>query len=423
MDHEAPAAKTPGLLLALTLLFVGAFLRCPPILLHGRVWAEESNIFLVGAWSRPFFTELVAPEFGYYSLWDNFFAAVAAHPAILPWVGLLFPWSALVLLLVTGWFVYQAEFLTTRLAKTCAVLSLIFVSPSAETWLNLINSEFYFGILSAVILFSNAARLRLPRALMLALAVVSGPVTTLIAPFFFLRAVLARRRGEILQAAIVCGGALLQVAVSLTTRTANRKVHLAPFNLGPVLFNKQVVLLFLNRATAKATFLFLKDDLHFTTATLAATWLIVIAGFAGLAWLLRRHRTALLLVGLAAWFALLEDSLALDGGLKHVGPGAGERYAYTPNFLLELALVVAVFTAAPLAARLWQRNTLRVLLGLALFSGVVDYFYLPLELKGVYQGEPWHQQALRWQRDPTQPLRALPDNWMQIHLPPAPQTK
>lgn len=425
MDQMAPAPveRNSGLLTALALLFAGAFLRCPPILLHGRIWAEESNIFLLGAWGRSFGEELARPEFGYYSVWDNFFAALAAHVVPLPDAALLFTWSAVLLLLATGYVVYQAEFLLTRLAKTVAVLALLFVSPSAETWLNLINSEFLFGILAAVLLFSDAARLRRPRAVMLALAVVSGPLTTLIAPLFLLRAVLKRGRGNILQAAIVCVGALVEVAVSLTTSTGNRKVHLAPLTLGPVLYNKQVVLLFLNRVMAKGNYSLLKNHLGFTTTTLLACWVMAVAAFGGLAWLLRRNRSALLLLGTGLWFAVLEDALALNGGLQHVGPGAGERYAYTPNFLIELALITAVFAGVGAAGRAWQRKTLRVLLGLALFSGLADYLYFPLKLKLLYQGEPFRQQALRWERDPATDLHALPSSWAPFHLPPRAQTK
>ncbi len=409
VQHNPP--KPSGLLPALALLFAGAFLRCPPILLHGRIWAEESSIFLVGAWSRPFLTELFAPEFGYYSLWDNLFAALSAHVVPLPWAALLFTWSAVVLLLVTGWFLYQAEFLPTRAARTLAVLALLLVPPSAETWLNLINSEFFFGIASAVILFSDPARHRLARALMLALAVVSGPLTTLLAPLFFLRAVLTRRRGEITQAAIVSAGALLQVGIALTTHTANRKVRLDPLTLGPVLFNKQFVLLFCDRLVAKLTYLVLLNRLHFSTATLVTTWALAITLAAALAWLLRRNRTALLLLGTAFWFALLESALALNGGLNHVGPGGGERYAFTPNFLIELALITAAFT-------LTRSFTIRILLALALISGAIDYALLPFRDQGAWQAEPFRQQALRWQQNPATPLHCLPTACSPFQLPP-----
>lgn len=411
MKHATPGSRTHGLPFALALLFAGAFLRAPFILLHGRIWAEESNIFLVGVWHRSFLTELFSPEFGYYSLWDNLFAAVAAHPFTLPWAALLFTWSAVLLLLVTGWFLYQAEFLPTRLAKTFAVLALLFVAPSGETWLNLINSEFYFGICAAVILASDAARHRLARAGMLALAVLSGPLTVLLTPLFLLRALLSRRRGEIVQAAIVTAGALVQIGIALTTHTSNRKVRLNPLTLGPVLLNKQFVLLFLDRLVAKQTYLVLLDKLHFSTLSLVACWVLAITGIAALAWLLRRNRTALVVLGTAFWFALLESSLALNGGLLHVGPGGGERYAYTPNFLIVLALVTAAFT-------LTRPVAVRVLLALALLSGVIDYSLLATRNKAAWQGEPFRQQALRWQHDPTTELHCLPVTCTPFHLPP-----
>ncbi|ADV81153.1 hypothetical protein AciPR4_0316 [Terriglobus saanensis SP1PR4] len=402
-----------GLWFALLLLFAGAFLRCPPILIHGRVWAEESSVFLIHSWNVPFFTVLLAPQFGYFSIWDNFFAAVAVHGVPLTMVALLFTWSAVLLLLVTGYFIYQAEFLVTRAAKTAGVLALLLTPPCIEPWLNLINSEFYFGIFAAVILLSNASRLRIPRNLGLAVAVLSGPLTTLLAPFFVLRSLVRRRRDEMVQAVVVCVGALLQVGTALTTTTANRIVHFNPLTIGPVLFNKQFVFLFLNRLVAKVIYLVLLNRFHFSTATLLATWFAVIVGVGGLLYLLRRQRTAQLLLLTALWLALLESSLALDGGLNHVGPGGGERYAFTPNVLIELAIVAAAFAITAT----WRRTTARVLLALAFFSGAVDYLLLPLRTKSAYQGEPWRQQVLRWERDPATPLKPSPTGWPAFHLP------
>lgn len=408
-----PAGRDRGLRSALLLLLAGAFLRCPAILMHGRVWAEESSVFLVGAWSRSFAAELVKAEFGYYSLWDNFFAALAAHRAMLPWDALLFTWSAVGLLLVTGYFIYRAEFLPTRLAKTCGVMVLLLTPGNIESWLNLINSEFYFGIVAAVILCSDASRLRLTRALMLGLAVLSGPLTTLLAPFFVVRAAITRRRGEVVQAGIVCAGALAQIAVSLTTSTANRKVHLDPLHLGPELFNKQVVFLFLDRDIADQSAQFMAGQMHFNLPALLLSWTLFLAAAAAGFYLLRHQRIALWLLATGLYLAVLEDLLALDGRLKHVAPGDGERYTFTPNFLIELALLAAAFTLA----RHWQRTATRVLVVLALVCGLRDYFSLPFDYQTVYRGEPFRQQALRWQHDPSVALHGSPESWPAFHLP------
>ena len=221
-----------GLLLAILLLLALAFLRCPYILIHGRVWAEELPVFLQQSWNHSFLYAMLLPHFGYYSVWDNFLGAVAAHWVPLTFVALLFTWSAVLVLLLTGCLIFEAEFLRGRTAKFVGVLALVLTTPSIETWLNLINSEFYFGIWAAVILVSDASRLRLVRHLALALAVLSGPLTTFLAPLFVLRALLGRTRGQITQALVVCLGGLFQIGVAVTSSMAKREVRPNPMTLG-----------------------------------------------------------------------------------------------------------------------------------------------------------------------------------------------
>lgn len=404
---------------ALLLLFIGAFARCPPILLHGRIWAEESIVFLATGWNHPFLQVLLAPHFGYYSVWDNLLAAIATHWLPLQFAALLFSWSAVLILLLTGYFIYRAEFLITRSAKTLGVLTLLFCAPSYEVWINLINSEFYFGIWAAVILLSDPSKLILQRNLALAVAALSGPLTTILAPLFILRALIRRRRGELTQAIVVSTLSLVQIAVAATTSMANRNAQFNPLALGPVLFNKEIVLLFLDRRVAYWNTFLLRDHLHFSTATQVTTLVAFVAAYAILLTVFRKQYAALCLLLVALWLALIEAGLALNGGLSHVQPGTGERYAYTPNLLIEMALLVAA-TAASVNAR---RIVARVLLGLAFLSGFADYLAFPLRVKAYYQGAPWRQEVIRWQKDPSTPLHTLPATWPTFHLAPKSRDK
>lgn len=414
-DGIKPRGSTDqGRWVALSLLFAGAFLRCPTILLHGRIWAEESNVFLVTSWNQPFLKVLHAAHFGYFSLWDNLLADVATHWVPLEFAALLFTWSGVLILLVTGWLVYEMEVLATRTAKTVGVLALLFCSPSFEVWVNLINSEFFFGIWAAVILVSDANRLRAQRTLALLVAGLCGPLTTLLAPLYVVRAVLHRRRDEVIQAIAVVSMGSIQLGVAAVTSMANRKVHLSPLTVGPILFNKELVLLFLNRSVAKASYGFFSNHLHFSLWTLLALSVAFVAGYGGLIGVARRQRAAIVLLGIALWLAVVEAVLALNGGLEQLQPGMGERYAYAPNFLIELALLV-VATAGVAGA---GRAVARGLLGAALLSGLADYAALDLRAKPDYQGIPWRQQVLRWRQDPSIALQPLPTWWESFHLPP-----
>jgi hypothetical protein len=412
--QPANSTHPKGLRIAFFLLFAGVFLRCPPILLHGRMWGEELTVFLAEGWNKPLGTALFAPHFGYYSLWDNSVAALAIHALPLSWMALFFTWCAVIILFLTAYLLYEAEFLTTHTAKLLAVLALILCPPSTETWINLLNTEFFFGIIGAVILLSDSSRLATQRHLALGLAVLSGPLTTFLAPLYVLRALAGRKRTQITQAAIVCAGGLLQIAIALGTSAQGRKMQPHPLYDGAIIFNKEIVELFLTRIAAKGNYIFLDHFLHFSNLALLACWVLLILAVALLAWLMRGHRPALYLLAVAFWFAFIEFSLSTNGGLRFVDTAFQERYGYVPNLLIELALIVIAMSVL----RSPQRSIARVLLAFAFFSGSVDYLLLPFRARLDWQQESWRSQVMRWQNDPTQPLRGLPTIWPSIHLPP-----
>jgi hypothetical protein len=114
----------------------------------------------------------------------------------------------------------------------------------------------------------------------------------------------------------------------------------------------------------------------------------------------------------ALLLAALEESLALHAGIANLPPDSSERYAFTPNVLIELALV-AISTG--LHSNI-ARTAARVLLALAFFAGFNDYAVMHL-WKIAYLTEPWRQQVLRWEKDPSTPLQAAPIGWPATYLP------
>src|SRR5258706_9019204 len=82
--------------LLLLVVYAGAVvLRMPRILLEGRFWAEEGDIYFRPAWIGPSSQALLAPHQGYYSLLDNLASAVAAHLVPLLYAPLLTIWTGL----------------------------------------------------------------------------------------------------------------------------------------------------------------------------------------------------------------------------------------------------------------------------------------------------------------------------------------
>jgi hypothetical protein len=104
---------------------------------------------------------------------------------------------------------------------------------------------------------------------------------------------------------------------------------------------------------------------------------------------------------------LLQYTMGREAGPAMIDPGANERYAFGPNVLLVLSIV-------PIAAMTWpsvRRNWARVLLCLAFISGLYDFVMFPIGMTDLWRGEPWRQQVLRQQHDPSVVLHGFPVNW------------
>ncbi len=215
---------------------------------------------------------------------------------------------------------------------------LVFVAPSAETWLNLINSEFYFGDRRRRHpLFGRRAPAPAARA--------DARARRRQRPAHHAdRAVVFPARG----AAQGAGGNppgrhRLRRRAAAGRRRAHhqhRQSQGAPgaAHAGPGPVQQAGRPAFLRPRDRQGQLPLPGTDLHYTTSTLLAC---VGDGARGL----RRHRVAaappplgLLLLGTGLLVRAAGSRACAERRPATRGPGAGERYAFTPNFLIELAL-------------------------------------------------------------------------------------
>ncbi len=316
----------------------------------------------------------------------------------------------MLVLLAVGYFLYETEFLPSFQVKLAGVAALLFTAGSIESWLNLINAQFYFALLAAIILASQSNRLPWQRTVALAICILSSPVAAILAPLFLWRALRESTRIAWLQAALMTCGSAAQAAVTLRTNTGNRTLHFSLGELGPILFNKDVVFPLLGRPIAVLTG---RAILRVPPTSMPTCWLLLGLAAVSLGYILRKNRSAILLAGAALWLGTCEALLALGGGLLNAQPGFGERYALAPNCLLVLALLAAVSQPQEQTKRRWTY----VLLGLAFIAGFIDYLWLPFRVPSNFDAKPWHTQAVQWERDETLPLQPNPDGWSPLRLP------
>ncbi|MBK1658781.1 hypothetical protein [Paracraurococcus ruber] len=399
-----------------SLLLLPAFalilLRAPVILTQGRFWAEEGTIYLpdaLGGW----WDALLAPRMGYYSVWTRLAALAAASlpPEVAP---LATAWAALLVQLAVIWIALRSDAFPGPLGPPLAAAVLLLALPSGEVWLNTVNSHFHFAVGAALLLVTAPGRLPAAFRLgFLAMAVLTGPVTAFLAPFFAWRALRQPSRLAGAEAAVVGAGALLQGALLLAGMAGGaRAAGFDPAALLAALGVKLLALPVLGAGANRAAAVLLGGG---TGARLG-----VVAALSGIAALLLAavlpQARARVLLAAGIWLALLSIAGALlaDPWMA-VPPLNAGRYAYAPNALAGLALVaVATAPAALLAGRILAAALLAVILAQGMLAWPDRTWAL--------SGPDWRAEVAAWRADPARTSLAIwPAGWTMTLARPAPR--
>jgi len=157
MTFQAFSNRKKEILFFVLLLII--FYRSPYILLHGRFAAEEGSIFFANAYKYGFFYSFFFVDFkaGYLNLWSNI-SGIVANLFILKLAPLISNYLSLIPKLLIFYFIlYKDSYLTDKFQYKLVFCLLILLSPFnvPEIWLNSINSQLFFCILSFLVLFSK----------------------------------------------------------------------------------------------------------------------------------------------------------------------------------------------------------------------------------------------------------------------------
>ena len=248
-SETVSTGQKAALLLLYSLLVA---LRDPWLLLHGRLWAEEGTVYLRSAWSSGVSATLFSPHLGYYALWPNFCSLLAAHVFPLQYAALVDTWCSFFIQVFAGWLLLQCEAFSGIRIKSFALLVLLLAAPSRQVWLNSINSQFYLVVCAVIVFLSRSDRRQLLRNFTLAVAGMTGPVTTFLTPFFLLRALFAKTRSAYVQAAVLTTCACTQILVIRESLHAGvRHINFQPSGIAPEYLVEYIVMPFFGRTSKK----------------------------------------------------------------------------------------------------------------------------------------------------------------------------
>lgn len=419
--RDDPALIGRLLLVALSLLVVYA--RAPILFHHPRFWAEEAVVYFRTAWELPWSAALVTPHNGYLSLFNNIAAALAANLVPLEWAPLVTTLAALVVQLAPILIILfgRIPLLAGLPRQAVAVLVVLLTPPSAEVWLNTINSQFYLALATCLLLLEDgeipSRAGRVLRRGFLVLAGLTGPVSCFLAPLSLYRAWAMRHREPMIQAGILCAAAALQISILgvlgerstaadrtgsvnvwttatiLTTRTvaepllgsdvgARISTGIVAFRHGPKIYSRALGVALAGGLLALLAFLLWRRQEPGAATLTAGYLLIAVLSIAG---------------------SLTRDKAALIQA-SHVNGG---RYFYVPAVLASLLVLSAIGRGSSAFERV--RSLLcGALLAFSLITNACQFRDNLL----LDPGWPdWSAEVASWRRDPSRDLRVWPPGW------------
>lgn len=406
-------------LFVLCLYIALILVRAPDIVWPGRFWAEEGAIYFREAYTSPPLTVLTTANLGYYSLLNKIASLAAVHTVPLRFAPVITVLFALVVQILPAWLLLFSRIpsLKSRFYQICAIFVVLLIQPNQGVWLNTINSQFFLCVATAIILISHATN-RLSHVVrlgILALAGLTGVVSSLLLPFFWIEYLWTRNKRKLLEAMVLTSAGIVQVAIVFAV--SGRDTHWYLSYLPFVLFSKQWLLPTVGSGVVDLFSAYVIEHQIYEVTLLGLALLVpyIVLGLGLIRWG-NRHSWFLLAASifLASFFFLYSiEAQRADWILTHLSAVGASRYYYAPNVLLALAVLMplkdhkVVSTAIP---RYFRIGCI-ILVGLMITIGVHDYVTSQQRHEWFFSGPSWPREVEKWQENNQEKLDIWPSPW------------
>lgn len=416
-----------GLFVAFVLVIV---FRDVGLLISPRFWAEDAAHVFVYAYGHNWWQDLIRP--GEYLLFvSNFSSLVGAKwlpleeaPLAFTLAGLLVQSTAIAVVL------WGDSPLWETLPQKFVIALLVLMAPSSEEiWLNGNGTQYFLALSSVLVLVdvwpSRSALKRWAYRLLLLCAGLTGLLSCLLAPLFWLRALVRREREYFVHAGILTVTSIVQmIIVALTVHSTNATRFEFPTvdMLGLIIAVKTFLLS--TRTTAAEWFSNyvlrhrIGPDAGMIRALGYGLLALELAVLVGIGHVLRK-KGGYYLVGAFLLLVLFPCGFGIAGPDKAVFliPYAGNRYFYAPNAVLVIALVSLLGACG--GRWLNARNAaVGVFIVSVLLAG--NGIHRFVVAKPSDPGWPvWRKEVARWRKDPNYVLHIWPPPWFIKLTPPS----
>ena len=379
-------------------------------------------MYFRSAWERSWPLALVTPHQGYMSLFNNVAAVAAVHLVPLDEAPLVTTLAALLLQLAPIAIVLfgRIRLFAGLPRQVLAVLIILVTPPSAEVWLNTINSQFYLALATGLLLLEDgeiASRVgRVLRRSFLVLAGLTGPVSCLLAPVALHRAWSVRSREAMVQAMILCTAAGVQLAIlgllGDQSTVPDRAASLNVWTTASIMVTRTVIEPVLGSDLGAEIS---KGIVAYSRGSRDRAGVVGVTAAVGLAALIacvlwkRREPEVLVLAAGYLLVAVLSivGSLTRDKAALIQVSHYGGRYFYVPAVLMVLLVLSGMRRESSTFGR-WRS----VLCGaIVLVSLAVNARHFQDGLIIDASWPQWAAEVARWRQDPSRDLHVWPPGW------------
>ena len=401
--------------LVLLVLVIISFYRSPDIFFEGRFWGEDGSIFFQNALNNSFFEnffKIYYPTYGYYNLYPRIIAMTAkAFP--IEFAALINVYmSYLILFYIFILSIFGNSFLLEKKKQKFLFCFLVLFCSSfvPEVWVNSVNTQIYFCVLSILILYSKKninLNLKIINSIALFIGGCSSSYVVALFPFFFIKYYLIKSRSFLVEAIILLSSFLFQLFFyfhsksSLNMITVNRSnaffnsLNLEWINLYYIkvffynvflktIFSKKIVILFgelLNYFTVNK-FLLLSFIILVSISIVIFLYKIILN-------LIKDKEKITILFSLFAIFCMILTMNVLVSGSFIAG-----RYASILGFIFSLSVLFMSFQKYE---KTFLKRTLNIFLILIYISGM--YQFRPKDyqihfLDCLDACKPWKEQII-----------------------------
>ena len=335
--------------LILLLLF---FYRSPYIFLNGRFMAEEGSVYFANAYKFGFFYSLTFVDFtsGYLNLWANI-SGIFSNLFSLNLAPLISSYLALIpKILIVFLNLYCRSILFIRFEYKVLFCLLVFLSPQnvPEIWLNTINSQIFFGIITFIIIFINynQSNINYFHLSLIFFAGLTGIYSCILFPIFFFKYLIYKKKQDLLNFLAIFSCTIIQLSLVIYSKLSNliyaEKIHAINLDLFINYIYNVIIKVFLGTNLTKYIYLnYLDFNLTFLTSLVVLIFLV----FVLFTYFILKKKVVLNVTNsfiiLSSLYSFIVTSLIVMIGAT--AEYVGGRYAVLPSLYLLCSILIIYY--------------------------------------------------------------------------------